>query len=117
MKNSTTGYRSSSVFFSCLFAKLDRDRILIFFMVFPLSEEVVGTVKLFGEGGGFSDEESERGLLCFSIGGKLRVSTNEFCVGEGGSISLDQSVVVWSSCSSMLGILGERVSLVCSSAV
>ena len=55
----------------CLVGGLDSDRILIFFVSFPLSEVVVGMVKLFGEAGGFNDEESERGLLCITIGGKL----------------------------------------------
>jgi hypothetical protein len=94
MKNSTTGFRSSSGFFPCLFAELDRDRILIFFVSFSLYGVIVGAVKLFGEAGGFNDKESERGLLCITIGGKLGVSSNVFCVGEEGTISLNQSIVV-----------------------
>jgi len=42
LKNSTTGFSSSSGFFSCLFAELERDRTLILFVTFPLPEVVVG---------------------------------------------------------------------------
>jgi len=65
-------------FFSCLFAELKRDHTLILFVIFPLSGVVVGEVEIFGETGGFSNEESERSLLYVSIGGKLRVLSNVF---------------------------------------
>lgn len=70
MKNSITGFSSSSGFFSCLFAELERNRTLIFFVTFSLYGVVLGEVKIFGETGGINDKESERGLLYVSIGGK-----------------------------------------------
>ena len=40
-----------------------------------------------------------------------------FCIDEGGTISLDQSIVVWSSCNFTLGIIGERISSICSTTI
>lgn len=71
MKNSTTGFSSSSGFFFCLFNEFNRDCTLIFFETIFLFGVVVGKIKMFGKLGGFNDEESESGLLYVSIGGEL----------------------------------------------
>ncbi|KAL4123362.1 hypothetical protein QTP88_015558 [Uroleucon formosanum] len=76
---------------------------------------IVEVFKLFGEEGGFEDDDSENGLLYDSFEGEL-MDTSGVTFDDEGSDSLDQSIVIFSR-NSKSGVEGGRVSSICTSVV
>jgi len=85
------GFSFLSEFVSKLLDEFERDCILGFLIIFSLME----MFKLFGEDGGFDDDDSENGLLYVSFGGKSWDTSGVLVIDEEGGVvsSISTSLV------------------------